>query len=149
MNYILWRHCNISWSVFSSPQLLLAPTPYIIGVPASFFLYKSDFKIPDDVWLVDLDSSKVSTSICMSSPPSLCLLSILEWNIWCSCRLLHPPMQRFFHLFQSLKLVSWRNIWSRYVSSVLDHANFLFLHHCSYSGLWLLPAAPLLHIVSL
>ncbi|XP_077374995.1 MAP kinase-activating death domain protein isoform X36 [Festucalex cinctus] len=43
----------------SAEQLLLAPTPYIIGVPASFFLYKSDFKIPDDVWLVDLDSSKV------------------------------------------------------------------------------------------
>lgn len=40
-------------------QLLLAPTPYIIGVPASFFLYKAEFKIPDDVWLVDLDSSKV------------------------------------------------------------------------------------------
>uniref|UniRef100_A0A7N6C636 MAP kinase-activating death domain protein n=1 Tax=Anabas testudineus TaxID=64144 RepID=A0A7N6C636_ANATE len=39
--------------------LLLAPTPYIIGVPASFFLYKADFKMPDDVWLVDLDSSKV------------------------------------------------------------------------------------------
>ncbi|TKS69533.1 MAP kinase-activating death domain protein [Collichthys lucidus] len=31
----------------------------IIGVPASFFLYKADFKMPDDVWLVDLDSSKV------------------------------------------------------------------------------------------
>ncbi|XP_037103698.1 MAP kinase-activating death domain protein isoform X20 [Syngnathus acus] len=43
----------------SAEQLLLAPTPYIIGVPASFFLYKSDFRIPDDVWLVDLDSSKV------------------------------------------------------------------------------------------
>ncbi|XP_053348521.1 MAP kinase-activating death domain protein isoform X10 [Clarias gariepinus] len=43
----------------SAEQLLLAPTPYIIGVPASFFLYKSDFKMPDDVWLVDLDCSKV------------------------------------------------------------------------------------------
>uniref|UniRef100_A0A3B4AY97 MAP kinase-activating death domain protein n=1 Tax=Periophthalmus magnuspinnatus TaxID=409849 RepID=A0A3B4AY97_9GOBI len=43
----------------SAEQLLLAPTPYIIGVPASFFLYKSDFKMPDDVWLVDLDSSRV------------------------------------------------------------------------------------------
>nr|XP_033784543.1 MAP kinase-activating death domain protein isoform X3 [Geotrypetes seraphini] len=43
----------------SAEQLLLAPTPYIIGVPASFFLYKSDFKIPDDVWLVDLDTNKV------------------------------------------------------------------------------------------
>ncbi|XP_040184182.1 LOW QUALITY PROTEIN: MAP kinase-activating death domain protein [Rana temporaria] len=43
----------------SAEQLLLAPTPYIIGVPASFFLYKSDFRMPDDVWLVDLDTNKV------------------------------------------------------------------------------------------
>ncbi|XP_047631754.1 MAP kinase-activating death domain protein isoform X27 [Phacochoerus africanus] len=43
----------------SAEQLLLAPTPYIIGVPASFFLYKLDFKMPDDVWLVDLDSNRV------------------------------------------------------------------------------------------
>ncbi|KAM8813914.1 MAP kinase-activating death domain protein isoform 31-T36 [Rhynchonycteris naso] len=45
----------------SAEQLLLAPTPYIIGVPASFFLYKLDFKMPDDVWLVDLDSNRVIT----------------------------------------------------------------------------------------
>uniref|UniRef100_A0A672L9Q5 MAP kinase-activating death domain protein n=1 Tax=Sinocyclocheilus grahami TaxID=75366 RepID=A0A672L9Q5_SINGR len=44
----------------SAEQLLLAPTPYVIGVPASFFLYKSDFKMPDDVWLVDLDCNKVT-----------------------------------------------------------------------------------------
>lgn len=43
----------------SAEQLLLAPTPYIIGVPASFLLYKADFKMPDDVWLVDLDANKV------------------------------------------------------------------------------------------
>ncbi|XP_068116657.1 MAP kinase-activating death domain protein isoform X20 [Hyperolius riggenbachi] len=43
----------------SAEQLLLAPTPYIIGVPASFFLYKSDFKVPDDIWLVDLDTNRV------------------------------------------------------------------------------------------
>ncbi|XP_056382477.1 MAP kinase-activating death domain protein isoform X17 [Hyla sarda] len=43
----------------SAEQLLLAPTPYIIGVPASFFLYKSDFRMPDDVWLVDLDTNRV------------------------------------------------------------------------------------------
>ena len=40
-------------------QLLLAPTPFLIGVPASFFLYKKDFTFPDDIWLVDLDSNKV------------------------------------------------------------------------------------------
>ncbi|XP_061888987.1 MAP kinase-activating death domain protein isoform X17 [Entelurus aequoreus] len=55
----------------SAEQLLLAPTPYIIGVPASFFLYKADFKIPDDVWLVDLDSSKVIAPTNAESLPYL------------------------------------------------------------------------------
>ena len=41
-------------------QLLLAPTPYVIGVPSSFLQYKSQyFQIPSDVLIVDLDSSKV------------------------------------------------------------------------------------------
>ncbi|KAG9510561.1 MAP kinase-activating death domain protein [Fragariocoptes setiger] len=43
----------------SAEQLLLAPTPFIIGFPSSFFKFKSAFKLPDDVWLVDLDSNKV------------------------------------------------------------------------------------------
>ncbi|KAI4497208.1 hypothetical protein M0802_007692 [Mischocyttarus mexicanus] len=46
-------------------QLLLAPTPYIIGIPASFLMYKKSFKMPDDVWLVDLDSNKIT------APPGL------------------------------------------------------------------------------
>ncbi|KAL4225762.1 hypothetical protein ACF0H5_016451 [Mactra antiquata] len=45
----------------SAEQLLLAPTPYLIGVPASFFLYKKDFTFPEDVWLVDLDSNKITS----------------------------------------------------------------------------------------
>ncbi|XP_023933689.1 MAP kinase-activating death domain protein-like, partial [Lingula anatina] len=54
----------------SAEQLLLAPTPYIIGVPASFLLYKRDFQLPDDVWLVDLDSNKVKVpSGCDDLPP--------------------------------------------------------------------------------
>ncbi|XP_022088226.1 MAP kinase-activating death domain protein-like isoform X2 [Acanthaster planci] len=44
----------------SAEQLLLAPTPFIIGVPASFFLYKPNFKLPEDVWLVDLDTNKIT-----------------------------------------------------------------------------------------
>ncbi|KAK9877674.1 hypothetical protein WA026_019345 [Henosepilachna vigintioctopunctata] len=40
-------------------QLLLAPTPYVIGLPASFLMYKKNFRLPDDVWLVDLDSNKL------------------------------------------------------------------------------------------
>ena len=44
----------------NAEQLLMAPTPYVIGVPASFFRYKSNgFTVPNDVWVVDLDSNKV------------------------------------------------------------------------------------------
>ncbi|KGL82514.1 MAP kinase-activating death domain protein, partial [Tinamus guttatus] len=55
----------------SAEQLLLAPTPYIIGVPASFFLYKLDFKMPDDVWLIDLDTNKVIVPTNAESLPLL------------------------------------------------------------------------------
>ncbi|XP_069682984.1 MAP kinase-activating death domain protein isoform X2 [Periplaneta americana] len=41
-------------------QLLLAPTPFVIGIPASFLLYKKNFRLPDDIWLVDLDSNKIT-----------------------------------------------------------------------------------------
>jgi hypothetical protein len=40
-------------------QLLSAPTPFIIGIPASFFAYKNNSLLPDDVWLVDLDKNKI------------------------------------------------------------------------------------------
>ncbi|CAG9858627.1 unnamed protein product [Phyllotreta striolata] len=40
-------------------QLLLAPTPFVIGLPASFLMYKKNFKLPDDIWLIDLDSNKL------------------------------------------------------------------------------------------
>ena len=40
-------------------QLLSAPTPYIIGVPSSFFAYKNNTILPDDVWLIDLDKNKI------------------------------------------------------------------------------------------
>ncbi|XP_073996567.1 rab3 GDP-GTP exchange factor isoform X5 [Rhodnius prolixus] len=41
-------------------QLLLAPTPYVIGIPASFLLFKKNFCLPDDVWLIDLDANKIT-----------------------------------------------------------------------------------------
>ncbi|GJQ84730.1 hypothetical protein Trydic_g21135 [Trypoxylus dichotomus] len=41
-------------------QLLLAPTPFVIGLPASFLMYKKNFRLPDDIWLVDLDSNKLT-----------------------------------------------------------------------------------------
>ncbi|XP_053143584.1 MAP kinase-activating death domain protein isoform X23 [Hemicordylus capensis] len=62
----------------SAEQLLLAPTPYIIGVPASFFLYKLDFKMPDDVWLVDLDTNKVIIPTNAESLPVLPEPEVLE-----------------------------------------------------------------------
>ncbi|XP_046803030.1 MAP kinase-activating death domain protein [Lucilia cuprina] len=41
-------------------QLLLAPTPFVIGVPATFLMYKKNFRLPDDIWVVDLDSTKLT-----------------------------------------------------------------------------------------
>lgn len=43
----------------SAEQLLLAPTPFIIGFPSSFFKFKFNFSLPNDVWIVDLDANKV------------------------------------------------------------------------------------------
>uniref|UniRef100_A0A1I7Z584 MAP kinase-activating death domain protein n=1 Tax=Steinernema glaseri TaxID=37863 RepID=A0A1I7Z584_9BILA len=44
----------------SAEQLLLAPTPFLIGVPASFFLHRKIKKLPNDVILVDLDTNEVT-----------------------------------------------------------------------------------------
>ncbi|EDO49267.1 predicted protein [Nematostella vectensis] len=56
----------------NAEQLLLAPTPYVIGVPASFFRYKSkDFQIPGDLWVFDLDSSKVKIPMSADELPDL------------------------------------------------------------------------------
>ncbi|XP_075240920.1 MAP kinase-activating death domain protein-like isoform X3 [Convolutriloba macropyga] len=52
-------------------QLLLAPTPYIIGVPATFFLYKQSFRLPDDVWVVDLDSNKITVPLSAEELPRI------------------------------------------------------------------------------
>nr|XP_034825424.1 MAP kinase-activating death domain protein [Maniola hyperantus] len=41
-------------------QLLLAPTPFLIGIPATFLTYKKNFRFPDDIWLVDLDATKLT-----------------------------------------------------------------------------------------
>lgn len=46
-------------------QLLLAPTPFVIGIPATFLMYKKNFQLPDDIWQIDLDSNKLT-------PPSGC-----------------------------------------------------------------------------
>ena len=46
-------------SMPGSEQLLLAPTPYIIGLPASFLKHNKINIIPDDVWMVDLDAATI------------------------------------------------------------------------------------------
>ena len=46
-------------SMPGSEQLLLAPTPYVIGLPSSFLKYNKLPMVPDDVWLVDLDSAAI------------------------------------------------------------------------------------------
>ena len=46
-------------SMSGSEQLLLAPTPFIIGIPTSFLVVKRNVALPEDVWLVDLDEAKI------------------------------------------------------------------------------------------
>lgn len=56
----------------NAEQLLLAPTPYIIGVPASFFKYKDqEFNNPHDLWIIDLDSNKVTVPFQADELPEL------------------------------------------------------------------------------
>ncbi|XP_070506182.1 MAP kinase-activating death domain protein isoform X4 [Chironomus tepperi] len=52
-------------------QLLLAPTPFVIGVPATFLMYKKNFRLPDDIWMVDLDSNKLTPARVDSDLPPL------------------------------------------------------------------------------
>ncbi|EJD73703.1 MAP kinase-activating death domain-containing protein [Loa loa] len=42
----------------SAEQLLYAPTPFVIGVPASFFAHKA-IDIPNDIIVVDLDTNQL------------------------------------------------------------------------------------------
>ena len=50
--------------------LLLVPTPYIIGIPSTFFATKRNVQLPDDVWLVDLDQPFVQVYVvpCVKTP---------------------------------------------------------------------------------
>ncbi|CAL8096135.1 unnamed protein product [Calicophoron daubneyi] len=41
-------------------QLLIAPTPYIIGVPTAFYTARKVFRMPKDVWLANLDTQELS-----------------------------------------------------------------------------------------
>ena len=59
-------------SMTGSEQLLLAPTPYIIGVPTSFLDRKRNIRLPEDVWLVDLDKPFIQ----------VCVYTINIFRIW-------------------------------------------------------------------
>ena len=70
----------------NAEQLLLAPTPFVIGVPASFFRYKSEgFQMPGDVWVVDLDSNKVSSKLWCGSYTSSYIHAPLKARSKTSC----------------------------------------------------------------
>ncbi|OAF71711.1 Connecdenn 2 [Intoshia linei] len=46
-------------SMPQSEQIFLAPTPYVIGVSKCFFDQDKKLKIPNDVWMIDIDSSEI------------------------------------------------------------------------------------------
>jgi len=53
-------------------QLLLAPTPFLIGVPSSFLQHRAPhFQLPDDVWLVDLDRNTIGVPRACQPIPAL------------------------------------------------------------------------------
>ncbi|TNN07813.1 MAP kinase-activating death domain protein [Schistosoma japonicum] len=52
-------------------QLLLAPTPYLIGVPTAFYSARKIFHMPKDVWLADLDTRELSYPMVVDEIPEL------------------------------------------------------------------------------
>ncbi|TGZ72448.1 hypothetical protein CRM22_002086 [Opisthorchis felineus] len=52
-------------------QLLIAPTPYIIGVPTSFYTARKVFRMPKDVWVANLDTQQLSYPEVMEVLPDL------------------------------------------------------------------------------
>ncbi|CAH8590757.1 unnamed protein product [Schistosoma bovis] len=52
-------------------QLLLAPTPYLIGVPTAFYTARKIFRMPKDVWLADLDTRELSYPMVVDEIPEL------------------------------------------------------------------------------
>ncbi|KAF5401599.1 hypothetical protein PHET_05016, partial [Paragonimus heterotremus] len=58
-------------SLEGAENLLLSPTPYLIGIPANFLKEKKPFVIPPDVWLVDLDTNQMLGSSKLEPIPSL------------------------------------------------------------------------------
>ncbi|CAH8536336.1 unnamed protein product [Schistosoma bovis] len=67
-------------SLKGGENLLLSPTPFLIGIPATFLSQKTDFRFPADVWLVDLDANKMMGSSLLEPIP---LLPEKEGKILC------------------------------------------------------------------
>lgn len=104
----------------NAEQLLLAPTPFVIGVPASFFRYKSEgFQMPGDVWVVDLDSNKVQIYkyICIQQ-------TILRW----SC--LQSEIQ------ESVDVTWTFNIHNILKFDLVVNAFVVFTDHSSFDSRW-------------
>uniref|UniRef100_A0A1I7U7I1 MAP kinase-activating death domain protein n=1 Tax=Caenorhabditis tropicalis TaxID=1561998 RepID=A0A1I7U7I1_9PELO len=59
----------------SAEQLLLAPTPFLIGVPSSFFHHRKIKELPSDVILVDLDTN------CLQVPDDLYIPELPEPDV--------------------------------------------------------------------
>ena len=52
-------------------NLLLAPTPFLIGAPSTFLLHKKDFQLPDDIYVFNLDTGEVQLPTRLEKLPSL------------------------------------------------------------------------------
>ncbi|VDK68677.1 unnamed protein product, partial [Cylicostephanus goldi] len=68
--------------------LLLAPTPFVIGVPASFFAHKRIKEVPSDVILVDLDANHITV------PDELFIPSLPEPDVSTLKNSLHAALSR-------------------------------------------------------
>lgn len=104
-------------------QLLLAPTPYVIGIPASFLMFKKNFALPNDVWLVDLDSSKLTAAA--NATEGIPMLPEPEGTILKN-HLKQVRIHFFFLLFIYLKSSSPKKGFAQYFS-LAKSAHYKFI----------------------
>ncbi len=95
-------------------QLLFAPTPFIIGVPSSFLQYRTNFQVPDDVWIVDLDKNKIipprnCEPVCEPPEPELSLLKRHLNQILQSLSSSPQPVKNFENFFNQQHMYAKSN----------------------------------------
>ncbi|XP_018646720.1 map-kinase activating death domain protein,putative [Schistosoma mansoni] len=83
-------------SLKGGENLLLSPTPFLIGIPATFLSQKTDFRFPADVWLVDLDANKVNADVRARIGKARAAYLQLK-NIWSSKQLSTNTKVRIFN----------------------------------------------------